>query len=284
MTDNDNVLLTGSAQTHGRPEAWPLHLRRYWVGTIAEIEGAFSRATQHTGATVQRVADRLNLITSETYWEFSAADPTALVVELQPHLFELGDRPEARTFDYPFGLRTVGIEHNARSVRVRLAAGIKLKVYAKTTGRVRFEIEHDLQERTPARLGRHTSTDLTDLPNWLDALAEDAAEHLNEVLQYLEERTFFPAGSLPSYNLVRRVGDAAPDRIMAEAALSLLINNGVFRLGPRDPLRPTVQALVRSEVLLKRGRSAFVVAPNFRRAVAELRGERRRRAVADFRG
>jgi hypothetical protein len=34
LDGNDNVLLTGAAQAHGQPDAWPMHLQRYWRGVI----------------------------------------------------------------------------------------------------------------------------------------------------------------------------------------------------------------------------------------------------------
>jgi hypothetical protein len=217
----------------------------------------------------------LNLRIVETYWEFASDDPTALVRELEPHLFDLGGSAEARTFDYPHGERVAGRDHNARSVLVRLRPGVNLRVYAKTTGRIRFEIAHDLQKLSAARYMQHTGSSDTDLFEWLNTLAADAAAEVNATLEFVERRTFFPPNSLQPYNLVRRISEALADRATAEAALSLIVNNRAIRLGAGDPLRPMVEALVRHEVLTRQDRATFVVTPLFRRAVAELRGQAR---------
>jgi hypothetical protein len=275
LDDNDNVLLTGAAQAHGQPAAWPTHLQRYWGGVTAEIDAAFADAAVRSGSMVQRVAENLNLRLVETYWEFAARDPTALVMELEVPLFELGGSAEARTFDYEHGERIAGRHHNARSVQVRLKPGVSLRVYAKTTGRVRFEITHDLQKLAPARYVLHTGTNDADLFGWLDTLAADAACEVNAALEHIEGHTFFPPNSLRPYNLIRRIGEALPDGAAVDAALSLIVNNRAIRLAPGDPLRPMVKALVRYEVLVPRDRSTFVIAPLFREAVMEMRGQRR---------
>lgn len=276
---NDNVLLTGAAQAHGQPEAWPLHLRRYWGGVIQEIDAAFMGAAARSGGAVQRVAENLNLRTVETYWEFASDDPTALVKELEPHVLEIGGSAEARTFDYEHGERVTGRERNARSVVARLRPGTRLKLYAKTTGRVRFEIAHDLTKLTSNHRVAHTGSSDADLLGWLERLAAQAAVDVNAVLERLERLTFFPPNSLPPYNLVMRISEALPDRAAAEAALSLIVNNGAIRLAPGDPLRPMAEALERYAVLVRTERTTtFVVAPIFRQAVAELRGQVRSRA------
>lgn len=195
--------------------------------------------------------------------------------ELEPHLFQIGSEAEARSFDYEHGERVAGRNQNARFVRVRLRPGVQLRVYAKTTGRIRFEIAHDLPKLSRASYIPHTGSEDADLFQWLEMLSSRAADDVNGVLEELERLTFFPAGSLPPYNLIKRVGEAVPDPMKFDAALSLLVNNGVLVVGPRDPLRSVADALVRSEVLVQRARGRFLVAPLFRRAVMELRGERR---------
>ncbi|WP_340647020.1 hypothetical protein [Phenylobacterium sp.] len=269
---NDNVLLTGAAQAHGQPDAWPLHLRRYWGGVIHELDAAFVRAATRSGGLVQRVAQNLNLRTLETYWEFASDDPTALVMELEPNLLGLGASAEARTFDYPHGERVTGRVHNARSVTVRLRPGVKLRVYAKTTGRIRFEIAHDLRKLTSTQFLLHTRSSDADLFGLLDTLARRAADEVNAVLESLDKLTFFPPNSLRPYNLVRRISEALSDGAAADAALSLIVNNRAIRLAPGDPLRQMVKALERYEVLVKQSHATFVVAPLFRQAVAQLRG------------
>lgn len=271
LDGNDNVLLSGAAQAHGRPEAWTIHLHRYWTGLIHEIEEAFALGSSGSGVPVQRVAGHLNLRSVETYWEFADPDPIALVKALEPHLFQVGSKAEARSFDYAHGERVSGRDQSARFVRVRLRAGVQLRVYAKTTGRVRFEIRHELPKMTGKHYIPHTASDDADFFRWLDILASKAADEVNSVLGYLERVGFSPAGSLPPYNLIRRVAEAVPDRLQFDAALSLLINDGVMVVGPLSPLREMARALVRSEVLVRQGRNRFVVAPLFRQAVAELR-------------
>lgn len=274
----DNVLLGQRTQSFGRPDVWPAHLRRYWGGVLECLNNEFLRAADRADLSLGFHPD-LNLRTVETYWEFRTPDPTALVCEMEPTLTALGIEASVRSFSYPDGLSQVEFTGNSRSVTLLLGAGILMRVYAKTTRRVRFEIKHSLRENATPIGGSHTSTDPQALYGWLDMLTADAARRLNNVLTVLEGQRLRPVSSLRPYNLVHRVIAASPDQVTAENILSLLVNNGHLRILPSDPLRPVVQALVEMEVLERLGNTRnptrYVVTPLFRMAVAELRGQRR---------
>lgn len=274
LDGEDNVLLGTAADRFARPEAWFTHVQRYWGAFLAEIDGAIRTAAEAGGAVVEEVSQHLSLKAVESYWEFASDDPTGLVAGLEPILFQLGREATARTFDYPEGLRIAARHHNAKSVLVRLRPGVSLRVYAKTTGRTRFEVVHELTKSASILRGGHQSSDWGMLPVWLQRLASRAADDLNSALEEIEKLSFEPADSAQSYALVRRLIAACVGDHMADAMLSLLVNNRVIRIGVRDPLRAPAQALVTSGVLEK-VRERYTIAPHYRRAVGELAVRRR---------
>lgn len=274
LDQEDNVLLSTAAQRFGRPEAWPLHLRRYWTAFCGQIDAAIRAAVATEGGVVEQMSPHLNLKEVETYWELASADPTALVAELEPLLFQLGREAEARTFDYPAGFLTTGRAHNAKSVRVRLRPGLWLKAYAKTTARVRLEVVHDLTEGRIGLPGGHTTQRMDTLYDWLDSLSRRAADDLNEALAAIGALSFEPLDIATVYGFVRQLTVACPDDTTADALLSLLVNNRVVRIGTRDPLREPATSLVRAGILTK-ARERYTLEPKYRRAAIELSVRRR---------
>lgn len=266
LDGNDNVLLTTQSLSFGRPEAWPIHLDRYWSITQSVLNDCIIHAGLHFETT-----PFLNLRRVQTYWEFGATDPTAVVRSLVDPLNALGHRLTTRS--YPGGLVETERDNNCLSIRVRLRSGVILRVYAKTTRRIRFEIEHDLiKNARPLPQQRHTTNDPGQLLEWLDHLAEDASREVNWVLGILESLPSRGFSWVRSYHLVRRIVDIVGENGKVGAILSLLVNNGCIRLGPNDPLRPSVRDLVDANVLERVAprRQSFVVATRYRHALTEL--------------
>lgn len=285
LTDNDNVLLGEAALRFARAEVWPVHFDRYWRGTIDLLSRSLASATplsRYEGHSPTYKLDRV-----ETYWEMGSDDPTALVAELEPVLFQLGIEANTRFFPPSDARPTREASHNARQVTVRLRNGVWLKCYAKTTKRVRFEIVHDVKLNRTLLNGGRNSTHLEDLWGWLEMLRSAAADDLNSVLEVIERRTIAPADSAPTYALIRRVMSATRDDQEADALLSLIVHQRVVRLGVSDPLRVPVMALMAQGVLKRSAsrRGGFYVDPTFSRAASELavirRVVRRRRPTSE---
>lgn len=282
LDGKDNVLLGPRTRAFGRPEVWHHHLRRYWDGIITELDQEFRRcAPVGPYCRPPELSPHISLRTTETYWEFRHPDPTALVADLGPVLLPLGIEASVREFPYPDGWSETSFTGNSRSLTILLATGVLLRVYAKTTRRIRFEIKHDLRKHAGVIGGSHTAENHHALFDWLETIAEDAARRLNDILAYVQGQQHRPAASLRPYNLLYRVIRAVPDERTAEAVLSLLVNNPVLHIGANDPLKDAVRSLTEWEVLEripgKANPSRYVVKPLLRSAVDELRGNMRRK-------
>lgn len=155
MDGNDNVLIGSRALSFARPEAWPIHLRRYLDVIEFELEQEFRRAAVALG-NGRREEDCYSRVPYyvlkkvETYFEFSARNPTQVLRLLAPSLESLARRFHSRKF--PMGLWEPDNDQDATRVLLSLGGGRTLRVYAKTTHRLRFEIIHDTTKASVHRL------------------------------------------------------------------------------------------------------------------------------------
>ncbi len=261
LDENDNVLSTPRMERIGCPDAWPMHVGRYWTGVTELFSAVFERLADDTGCELHH-ASRCLVRTVETYWEFSAPDALHLIRQLEPHLLT----HVANTLRHQyFSVRSV---QNSLSIRLQIGEGIYLKVYAKTRTRIRFEVQQDLHK---SRF-RNRSGSFSILPNVLARCAERAAAIVNAAFNHL---AFSHAAELQNsaYALIHQiVQNCAFEE--GEAVLSILVNHGGrIALGRRDPLRQSVRRLVSAGILRRtvRYRDTFVVAPSYGTAIAQLR-------------
>ncbi len=275
LDGTDNVLLTPASQAFGRSEAWPIQVESYLSAVRNMLSSTVAEAAVGAGGVLGRPSEYVNLYEAETYWEFAADDPTGLVRNLEAPLFEWAQKPQSRRFAQSAGSLTTDFENNSRQLSVQVQSGVRLRVYAKTSRRVRFEIIHDLRQNARP-IGRHTSEDFGALSRWLDALRQDAAAALNLVFDHIEQRSVLPPDGWSTAALVRHVCEVCGRD--AEAILALLIGNGWLRVGVHDPVRGHVIGLVGAGVLERTG-ATYTVRPPYQRAFAELRGVRRSRTA-----
>jgi len=167
------------------------------------------------------------------------------------------------------------LDENSRSLLIVLPRGRTLRIYAKTNKRIRFEIIHDLSKPSVCRLltsdeCRKTTESLDELLTWFERLAEDAAECLNEVFDYIEEFSQPVEPSATPYDLIFQITATVRDETRAKAILDLLVENGSVRIGRAgSPLLADVQKLRRKGILQQHFR-ADVVTPYYRQALVIL--------------
>ena len=281
LDGNDNVLLSEASLSFGRPEAWPIHLRRYLAKVEDELDAEFNRAANAIPLSSERGhrgvsrAYYYSLKKVETYFEFTAPNPTNLVRQLQSALESIGIGNTSRT--YAFGLYTAGTgETNARSVMIALPGGRFLRVYAKTTRRIRFEIIHDTTTASITKLlhaegGGHTTENREELLGWFRLLAVDAAKALNNVLSILESRSQVPIDSADTYEFLGEIFGIVRNACRAKDLVKLLVENGSLHVGRRGTdFLPEIQQLRRKGFIIKEA-GADVVAPRYRAALDQLR-------------
>jgi hypothetical protein len=259
---NDNVLLGRAAVSYARGAAWPLHLSRYWQALLARFDALFHEAARLADLPI-RFNDSFNLRSVETYWEFHINDPSSWLLEIEPIIRHLGHTNLARNFQHPDGLSTDELTLNRRSISLRLRSGVLLRIYAKTSHRVRFEVEHDLVENARPFGGSHTSTAPHVFFDWLEMAALDAASHVNGMLEYLERQQTREGTEMSIAQLLIRVTQVVGDPDLAEHILSVIAANQSITSDAR--IAPSIRKLVSHSILetAERGRSRYVLTPNY---------------------
>jgi len=217
--------------------AWEKFAARDWVEPYVEliakeVGATFQRACDYSNAgelspvvTATRTGKPFSLSTVETLWEFPSENPIADVFAIGAKLMQLK--------------RAGGIARESMRIRnspcivVPIAQGVKLKLYAKTNRRIRFEIvqsglgkqfpqlieaAHGLSDPwdgaanwgksgfVPPLLNRSWDT----LPAILMALRHRAAKHMNQVMTELQKGRISPVKACSVVNLLAELAAAVP--------------------------------------------------------------------------
>ncbi len=225
-------------------ERWPLHLQRY----IAAVTGNFLSELNRVANGRATIEPRPNfsLRKVETVWEFAHPAPTELVATIAPLLIAYAAR-DTQVQHFPPTESTSG---NCLCVQIGLSAGVRLRVYAKTNRRVRFEIIQDeinvreiLGEPVRRRsegLPRQPRRPWRQIVPCLTSLRVRAAEELNAVFAYLNERHRIAPSPYSPMRLIVAISTVLRDADMAHTILSLLVTQQ--KIVPREVSTEVVDA------------------------------------------
>ena len=207
----------------------------------------------------------------EIYWEFWSENAITQMNEIEPSLMAIGLEARSRAFQHGYSVyRRV---HNTRSVEARLSSDTFVKIYAKTTKRIRFEVIVKKGAIKAVNNNRYTFDRLSDLLGIIPRLNEVAALAVNDVLDHLQSQRCRQIRLITPTGFVGEICRHVQEGSVAAQLISLLVINGVIAPMDQDPLQPSVLALVRAGVLERSRPRAreFVVAPEYRYALSALR-------------
>jgi len=218
------------------PERWRRHLNNYIRGVAVAFHQEVERVVFSYGEFVFSEWAKLRKV--ETYWEFATPEPIELVKSLIPHLssYRAGNT-SIRTFEATVEETVV----NSISFHMRLNAKTALRLYAKTNRRVRFEIiQEDINHRElldlPLRRRGERAvapqTSFNDILRVLAGLRARAADELNGVLEFLQQRITVVPSQRSAFSFLMSVAAALHDNEIAHTVVSLLIRHG--RIVPRQ--------------------------------------------------
>ncbi|MEC5127115.1 hypothetical protein VSU19_10165 [Verrucomicrobiales bacterium BCK34] len=242
---NDNWIVNPGASNELPPSEC---FQRYLEAVVSGWEGEAERASELAHVSFERIEEKLNLKSIETYWEYEVNDPTGLVKGLKEPLEGYCGR-SFLTRDYPAFLEEVGQEVNSQFIALGKRNGVTIKVYAKTNKRIRFEVYFQLSGKKAYRdFDGHT------LQAWnVEALAMKAAikssEQIRDVFRHLQKCRKVSADAAPPYELLFAVTSKAESSQDALDILSLLIHNNHISVSKSDRLYGAVRALKRAGVV-----------------------------------
>lgn len=278
----DNFLpQNGEYERLHHPALWARAMRSYCEGVLRIVNEDIDEARRLAALTGIQLpaqpysAKPFSLAKVETYFEFSSADPIGAVAALQP-LLESFNELHLTTRDY----RTVvsDWQRNSRSITLHIRAGVVLRVYAKTSGRIRFEVEHDFKEarfRSVASergsKAQQTFTSMTGVYSLIERMREDAATIVNDVLAHCRGRKSIPASDKTAVDLLFDIAGAVGSRQNAKTIIDVLIHKGSISSLPN--LSAALTKLKRKRILQtqpRNSRQEYVVTPDYKFALQTL--------------
>jgi hypothetical protein len=195
--------------------------------------------------------DRFNLKEVETYFDFVVPTGTSIerVRSFESLLQGFGDLDKTAK-DYPVH----GWNKNSRVLTVTVGSGVKLRIYAKTNKRVRFEVIHDLRRARfaiPGATGRmrmrHTASTLARVYGMLDRLRADAADIVNRIIRHMRDQAALPATPKTAVDLLFNITKTLGNAEDARTVLSILLHKGSITSQPQ--LQSALQKLRRAGIL-----------------------------------
>lgn len=285
-TERDNWVPTGGRMFPQAlaPERWEFFIRDHLARTEAALETELERAALRSQADIIRTA-HFSVKSVEVAFDFHSENPLGQLNALESAFRQVAGSFRLRRYvasgiDPTRELESNaaresltaehGVDLNSPSWTFYLGRGLSLKVYAKTTRRIRFELAHTLLERDI----RHVFQSRAGVLNLLRELRGESAQILSRMFERL--RALRPPVTNPSPPfgfLVEWFASLPSDcSTIGQHLLRLLAYNQCIRLAENDPMRRAVLALRRHGLLVRPGGS-YVVAPRWHSAFIGLRSQ-----------
>ena len=167
-----------------------------------------------------------NLREVETYWEVPSENPIADTYRLEPYLRSLGTDGQFRVYENVVADRQS--DGNAPIISAKLVTGLWVKIYPKTTRRIRIELTHDFRENRTVS-SSHTFTDLSEMHRVILAASEDATREVNILLTSLRSIVEDDQRQYSPYELLEQIYSATNNPQVRAYLIRSIIENGGYR-------------------------------------------------------
>lgn len=245
------------------------HLRDL-IGSILEIINRWLNQCLQTRNNRVTSNPTFTLAKVEWYAEFRAHDPRRHVARLIPILSRQGRVGNVYRRRLTGQVRTFG--KHSYAMQIELANGIKQTTYSKTNRRVRFEMKYGRQcyRRLIGRRSRLTEDQFAAS---LNSLREHADTQLSRIFEALTTGIQpSPQGSTRD-DLVLCIGHFTEHLAFSEEILCYLRDTGRVVAENGSILRPSVNALIETDVLRFERYAVYTVTEEFEAALRELMAE-----------
>jgi len=235
------------------PTQWHGRVVGYLRSVRNVLGSELRRAVQQNGAQLEyphmprtgTPVTKFNVREVEITFDFRHEDPLGQIHALEPSLRILSSRTTRRDYGLPANGSVRDL--NCISWTFHFRRGIAVKLYAKTTRRIRLEICYDLSERD----GRHTFQSLAGVFRFLHNLRQDALTHVADFFARLRALSppdldlTSPLGFLREWfaTIPKKSQNIGPDLLL------ILVHNLQICLADNDPMRSAVLALRRRGLL-----------------------------------
>jgi hypothetical protein len=260
-----------------------IHLQRYYAGIIILVDQLFADVAETAGLRIFPDRNDVRLREIEAYWEVPREDPIgdvqrlerdirAAVAECSTSLWRPSNQ-QARA--YLQRKISTGRLQNSPCIKASVGLGAMLRIYAKTTKRVRFEVEFKTRLCHTDFL-RFTGDDQS-FVEWCQRAADRGSRKITSIRDTIAasvreraSRRTFTADAL-----LQAVCDAAESIDAGFAILRSIVANGSYALPQYSTSRPVIEVLKTMKVLRHYrqtgGNHLYVVARAYRPALEQLR-------------
>tara|TARA_B100000949_G_scaffold197306_1_gene183321 strand:- start:481 stop:1485 length:1005 start_codon:yes stop_codon:yes gene_type:complete len=275
LVRSDNVLAGGSRKFHYfRSQMWLQRVQDYLERVYRLIDEAITTGItdifdEQPPVRLERLGPDILMRECETYWEFLDSHPLAEVAQLAASMRGAPFQRSLRLIGIPSDAVDDSTLDNSRRLAIYINDRHSVRVYAKTTRRVRVEFADRLRTSTA------DNVPIRDFGQVLLRATQTASEELRSVFSFLPSAT--DANVESSRNVFQLLG--ALHRVTNgqsefEALISALAQNQVVTKVPRDALGPVIRRLRESGVLgqpRQDGRARiYPVARDYRDAALQL--------------
>jgi hypothetical protein len=205
----------------------------------------------------------------EFYWEFDSNNPIDYVESIRPIIMATNENVSEAMYD--IHQTQYNLQGQSPCLTVRLTRDIKIKIYAKTNRRVRFEVTLK-QDAINRAAGRRTASTSKALINMVPQLAQEAAGRLNMLLQSIAASPA-PKSTFTSVQLIYAITRACNTPYESETIIAALTTFGRIALQNNDPIKDVIHILRDRGILrnLKMRSKIYVVTDEFTEPLERLR-------------
>ena len=244
------------------------HCQNFLDETYCLLSAALMEPMRSEGISVAH-RDYRSLSACEIYWEFSDPNPIGLVAEITPALMRLSALCSMR---HRF-VEDVGeeVESDSLVTSIKFSHGVWLRVYAKTSLRIRMEFVFK-QEAIQSIASGQTCYSNDSVVSKVSVLKNWALREMNWVLSELRRDVSSTVPQETVVGLVTRIANVLQDRGSTEAAVAAL--QTYQRLAPQGnaPMLALARTLRDAGVLrpLRHGSQVYVVRDEYEQAQRSL--------------
>lgn len=251
-------------------------LHEHFVRYLSLVDGLLDRslkqATPEASPSLPKREKHYSLQEIEFYWEYDCDNPIEVVSSMLSKIKRLGSVAYEGSVDVEYPQRASSkVDFQSPSVKAKIAQGTWLKVYAKTSRRVRFEIELK-SEIIGKQANGQTAKSRRALGRKITPLVQYATQQLNSVLPTLIAPPV-PRSNVPALRLMSEINSVCEGPHVAEAIIGALVTFGRVSLYNNSPFKDPVHILRDKGVLttvVPRSRN-YVVTDEFATALEQLR-------------
>ncbi len=268
-----------------RPESWGVQLHRYIRDAVSLLHANLGRVAALTDVQMHQRAIDLRLKEAEIYWEFWSERPLEEMARIEASARTVASSSntawwpisdEAADVLTSIGQIEVGVEDNSPRVSMRLAQGTALRIYAKTSKRLRFEVAYKAP-KARAVFPRRSFASPDELSESLVNARLPAADRLGRIFDAIRLMAVETVDRKAPHELISEILTIVEGQLGRDL-VSMLISCGRIAAYPDLSFHAELVRLKRRGVLrtLTRAGNDFLwtVTPAYRSALLALRTRR----------